>query len=83
MISMDLKRVITDVEDMVQASTGNISKDEWPAEVLYEFNKVKHKLLDKAGEISRLPGNIFDADQRENSVSSFWDRVFNTKGADG
>ena len=83
MISMDLKRVISDIEDMVYACTSNLSKEEWPAEVLCDFNRVKHKLLDKAGEIGRLPGNIFDADRETNSVSNFWDKIFNSKGGDG
>lgn len=79
MLSLDLKRIITDVEDLVYALNGDCSKEEWSDETLAAFNKIKHKILDKAGEIGRLPENIFDADEDGNEVSSFWDRFFNPK----
>lgn len=77
MLSLDLKRVITDVEDLVYMLNGNKSKDDWSEAEILAFNKIKHKILDKAGEIGRLPENIFDADENDNSAASFWDRLFN------
>lgn len=76
MLSMDLKRIITDVEDLAYTMSGNSSKDEWSSAEVLAFQKIKHKLLDKAGEISRLPESIFDADEEGDSISDFWNRIF-------
>lgn len=79
MLSLDLKRIITDVEDLVYIATGGKSKEDWHENELLAFEKIKHKILDKAGEIGRLPENIFDSDACDKSTSSFWDRIFNSK----
>lgn len=57
LIRNDLMRIITDVEDAIYDITGK-KKGEWPDNVVQKFDKIKHKLLDKAGEIGRLPMNI-------------------------
>lgn len=57
LIRSDLMRIITDVEDALYDVTGK-KKSEWPDSVLSKFDKIKHKLLDKAGEIGRLPNNM-------------------------
>lgn len=77
MLSMDLKRIITDVEDLIYTMNGNKPKDEWDENALCAFGKIKHKLLDKAGEVARLPENIFDAENDKDSISSFWNELFN------
>lgn len=79
MLSLDLKRIITDIEDLVYIASGSKSKDGWAENELIAFEKIKHKILDKAGEIGRLPENIFDADECENSASSFWGKIFNSR----
>jgi hypothetical protein len=56
-IKNDIMRIITDVEDTIYDITGQ-KKSEWPSGVLLKFEKIKHKLLDKAGEIGRLTGNM-------------------------
>lgn len=76
MLSMDLKRIITDVEDMAYTINGNKSKEEWDDDAIMAFSKIKHKILDKAGEISRLPESIFDAEQENDSISDFWNNLF-------
>lgn len=58
MLKADLLRLITDIEDLCYSVNGNRPKDEWSDETWSSFCKLKHKLLDKAGEISRLPANI-------------------------
>lgn len=58
MIKNDLIRIISDIEDMTYAATGGLSKSEWDDAVWSKFNIIKHKLLDKAGEIERLPVNL-------------------------
>lgn len=57
MLRSDLLRVITDVEDLVYLISGNKMKEEWPDDVWGSFVKIKHKILDKAGDIGRLPNN--------------------------
>jgi hypothetical protein len=60
MLRMDLLRLISDVEDLVYVATDNKPKDEWSDGLWAAFYKIKHKLLDKAGDIGRLPGNLFE-----------------------
>jgi hypothetical protein len=62
---LDLLRLITDVEDLIYDAYGGKAKDEWGDRVWVSFCKIKHKLLDKAGDISRLPENIFMNTKKE------------------
>lgn len=78
MIRADLLRIITDVENMAYRANGNKPKDEWSDESWSEFCRTKHKLLDKAGDIGRLPDNIFE--YSNNNLSEFVASVLN-KGA--
>ena len=55
MIRNDMMRMITDVEDLVYEATGGLPKEKWADETWARFAKIKHKLLDKAGEVGRLP----------------------------
>lgn len=79
MVSLELKRIITDIEDLMYMENGNRSKDEWGEAEVIQFNKIKHKILDKAGEIQRLPETIFDAETSKSSALSFWSELFNRK----
>ena len=58
MLRADLLRLITDIEDLVYEMNGNKPKREWSDTSWAAFQKVKHKMLDKAGEIGRLAENI-------------------------
>ena len=58
MLREDLLRIVTDVENLCYATNGNLPKEDWDDDTLNEFNRIKHKLLDKAGDIGRLPSNI-------------------------
>lgn len=62
MLRMDLLRLITDVEDMAYTLNDNKPKSDWSNESWAAFCRIKHKLLDKAGEIERLPQNIVDGE---------------------
>lgn len=79
-LSMDMKKLISDVEDLVYQMNGNKAKDEWSEADLIAFNKIRSKLLDKAGEIGRLPDCIYDGAQDNTSPASFWERAFNGRG---
>ena len=80
-LSMDMKRIISDIEDLVYTANGGKSKEDWSEGELTQFNKIRCKLLDKAGELSRLPGCIYDGDTAADTgaPSSFWERIFNEK----
>ena len=77
-LSMDMKRILSDVEDLVYLANGNKPKEEWSDEETIAFGKIRCKLLDKSGEISRLPGSIYDGDVGE-PPSSFWERILGGK----
>lgn len=83
LIRSDLLRVITDVEDLVYTLTNDAARENWSDETWTAFCKIKHKLLDKAGDIERLPKNLveFDGVEKEEDLSRFVARVFN-KGID-
>ena len=58
MIRADILRLITDIENLCYVQNSGNDKSKWPEETLEEFNKIKHKMLDKAGDIGRIPQNI-------------------------
>ena len=62
---VDILRVITDVEDALYAATGNAPKHAWNDKTWEAFCRIKHKLLDKAGEIGRLQDNLFEYEAGE------------------
>ena len=69
MIRVDLLRLITDVEDMVYRMNRNKPKEEWSDESWETFCRIKHKILDKAGDIGRLPDNVFEYTEGNRSYS--------------
>ena len=58
MLRQDLHRLISDVENLCYIANDNQAKEDWSDQTFEEFSRIKHKLLDKAGEIGRLPQNI-------------------------
>ena len=58
MLNLELKRVLMDIEDAFYYLSGNKQKSEWEPEVTERFNKIRHKLLDQANAIRRLPQNL-------------------------
>lgn len=58
MLRMDLMRLISSVEDLIYMATLNQPKEDWPDNVWNGFLGVKHKLLDKANDIGRLPQTL-------------------------
>lgn len=55
---LNLMHVITDVENAFYAMQGDKSKDEWSPEAVELFQRIRHKLLDAANSIVRLPQNL-------------------------
>ena len=58
MLRVDLLRLVTDVENLCYVANENKDKSSWSDQTFDEFSRIKHKLLDKAGDIGRLPQNI-------------------------
>ena len=67
MLRNDLLRLITDIEDAFYIASGDKSREEWPDDVWSAYLRIKHKILDKAGDIGRLPRNIIIGDEHGNS----------------
>ena len=57
-IRADLQGLVGEVETLGYIANNNKPKEEWSDESFAVFSRIKHKLLDKAGEIGRLTSNI-------------------------
>lgn len=69
MMKRELMRVIMEVEDVVYHLQGSNSKDDWDSETMERFQRIRHKLLDQANAIERLPQNLFYKNVRCSNVS--------------
>lgn len=56
-LQLNIKRVITDVEDAFYQMQGK-QKEEWDEDIKLLFEKIRHKLLDQANAIKRLPSTL-------------------------
>lgn len=65
MQKMDLFRLITDVEDLVYALNDYKPRSEWSDDAWSRFQAIRHKMLDKAGDIGRLSDTIRTAEVME------------------
>lgn len=68
MLNLELKRILMDVEDAFYYLSGK-QKDQWPEELTERFNKIRHKLLDQANAIKRLPNTLFYKNISASSMS--------------
>ena len=51
-------RLILEAEDLAYKATDGKSKDEWDDDVSASFNRLRHKVLDIANEVGRIPKNL-------------------------
>ena len=58
MLELESKRLILDVEDAFFKLEDGKQKDEWSAEAKQSFGRIRHKLLDVANAIGRLPKTL-------------------------
>lgn len=77
MIRTDLHRLVSDVEELCYAANEGRAKEEWTDETFYGFNKIKHKLLDKAGEVERIPQNLVEITREP--LTNFVARIIDEK----
>lgn len=57
MLHLELMRLIMEIEESFCALTGK-DKDDWDEETKARFKKIRHKMLDQANAIRRLPQNL-------------------------
>ena len=58
LIGSELMGVITDVENVFYKIEGGKQRDEWSEDNKQMFRTIKHKLLDHANSIRRLPNTL-------------------------
>lgn len=58
MLHLELMRIIMEIEDAFYVFSGNKQKEDWPPELTERFKKIRHKMLDQANAIKRLPQNL-------------------------
>lgn len=75
----DLQCLVGDVETLGYIANGNKPKEEWNDESFAVFSRIKHKLLDKAGEIGRLPSNMIL--RKSEPLSNYIERILD-EGSD-
>lgn len=69
MLNLELKRVLMDIEDAFYFFSGNKQKADWDNALTERFNKIRHKLLDQANAIKRLPSTLSYKNIPANSMS--------------
>ena len=68
MVNTELMRLIAEIEDAFYYFSGNKQKDDWPDELKERFSKIRHKMLDQANAIKRLPENLSYKGIRANQI---------------
>lgn len=58
MLQLELMRILMDVEDAFYQLQGNVQKENWSPLANDLFQKIRHKLLDQANAIKRLPNTL-------------------------
>lgn len=67
---LHLMRTIADVENAFYIMQGDKSKEDWDERTMAAFQHIRHKILDTANSIERLPKNLFYKGQNVDSVNS-------------
>lgn len=57
LLNLELMRVIAETEDAFYYLTGK-QKDDWDDETMRRFQHIRHKVLDQANAIKRLPATL-------------------------
>lgn len=68
MIKGELMVMLGDIEAAFSCFQNNKTKDEWDDEAKAKFQAIRHKLLDQANAIERLPSNISFQGMKINSI---------------
>lgn len=78
MLNVSLMHIISDVEDAFYYFADGKQKKDWPPELMERYKRIRHKLLDEANSIKRLPQNLTHNGARADqiSISDFISRTF-------
>ena len=69
MLYMDLMGIIKEIEDAFYDMNQGKQKCDWTSESIERFKKIRHKLLDQANAIRRLPQNLTHNGSKANQVT--------------
>ena len=69
MLNLGLMRLIMEIEDAFYVFSGNKQKEDWDPDMKERFKKIRHKMLDEANAIKRLPQNLTYKGIRADQVS--------------
>lgn len=69
MLHMALMHIIVEVEDAFYAFSDGKQKEDWSPEYIERYKKIRHKLLDQANAIKRLPQNLTYKGIRADQIS--------------
>lgn len=64
-----LMKIVVEVEDSFYYFADGKQKEDWPEELAERYKKIRHKLLDQANSIKRLPQNLTYKGIRADQVS--------------
>jgi len=68
MLRLNLLRVIGDVEEAFYSFSGYKRKEDWDPDLLEKFKRIRHKMLDEANDIMRLPQTLYYKGVRADSI---------------
>jgi hypothetical protein len=68
MIHIALMKIIAEIEDAFYSFSDGKQKEDWSPEMVERFKKIRHKLLDQANAIKRLPQNLTYKGIRANQI---------------
>ncbi len=58
MLDLGLKGILVDVENAFYALQDNKAKEDWSQDAKARYSTIRHKLLDKANAVKRLPQTL-------------------------
>ena len=67
-LNIELKRILKDIEEAFCYLSGK-PQNEWNSETVEKFSKIRHKILDEANAVRRLPENLSFRNIKANSMS--------------
>lgn len=69
MLNREIKKVLDNIEDAFFYFSGYKPKKDWDEETTKRFSVIRHKLLDQANAVGRLPDNLSYKNIKANSMS--------------
>lgn len=70
MLHAELMKLIVEIEDAFYVFSEGKQKADWNPEMLERYKKIRHKMLDQANAIKRLPRNLTYKGNRADQISA-------------